>query len=78
MDSGYVQYDHFEKFMLRIVTEKNIEFLGDNGNKLLRAFKDFDPDYLKGVITTRGGAFREEEVEELPSAAVDAKTCNIF
>ena len=86
MDTGYVQYDRFEKCMLRIVTEKQMEFLRDNEDELLRAFKAFDPDdkgyidpdYLKDVLTSRGDAFREEEVKELMSAAVDSKTGNIF
>ena len=51
-----------------------------------RAFKAFDPDdkgfidpdYLKDVLTSRGDAFREEEVKELMSAAIDSKTGNIF
>jgi len=86
VDTGYVQYDRFEKCMLRIVTEKQMEFLRDNEDKLLRAFKAFDPDdkgfidpdYLKDVLTSRGDAFREEEVKELMSAAIDSKTGNIF
>ena len=44
IDSGFIQYDRFEKELLRMVTEQQNEPIRDSEDKLLRAFRAFDPE----------------------------------
>mmetsp|Transcript_17148 Transcript_17148/g.56122 ORF Transcript_17148/g.56122 Transcript_17148/m.56122 type:complete len:169 (-) Transcript_17148:29-535(-) len=77
--SGYVEYARFERVMLRALTEQAAEFARDPEEKLLRAFRAFDPEgkgyvdaeYLKNLCMTRGDALRPEEAQEMLAAAVD-------
>lgn len=84
--TGCVEFDRFEKVMVRILTDEANSYKRDNEEKILRAFRAFDPDnkgyidgdFLKNLLMTKGDAFRPEEVTELLSVACDEVTGNIY
>mmetsp|Transcript_30649 Transcript_30649/g.97876 ORF Transcript_30649/g.97876 Transcript_30649/m.97876 type:complete len:119 (+) Transcript_30649:477-833(+) len=47
--SGLVEYDRFEKVIVKALTDRKGEFLRDSETKLMRAFRAFDPEN-KGYI----------------------------
>mmetsp|Transcript_10639 Transcript_10639/g.12415 ORF Transcript_10639/g.12415 Transcript_10639/m.12415 type:complete len:168 (+) Transcript_10639:295-798(+) len=84
--TGCVEYEAFEKTLLRVLTEQASDYKRDNEEKILRAFRAFDPEnkgfvegeYLKNLLMTRGDAFRPEEVTELLGVALDEQSGNIY
>mmetsp|Transcript_30648 Transcript_30648/g.97869 ORF Transcript_30648/g.97869 Transcript_30648/m.97869 type:complete len:123 (+) Transcript_30648:477-845(+) len=84
--SGLVEYDRFEKVIVKALTDRKGEFLRDSETKLMRAFRAFDPENkgyidgenLKNLLMTQGDAFRPEEATEMLSAAVDENTGYIY
>lgn len=84
--TGYVDYARFEKVMLRVMTEQMNEYTRDTEEKLLRAFRAFDPEgkgyidgeWLKNLCMTRGDAFRPEEATNMLGAAADEATGHIY
>ena len=75
IDSGFIQYDRFEKELLRMVTEQQNELIRDSEDKLLRAFRAFDPEgrryiepeKLKRFALNNGDKMTEEEVTDFPA-----------
>ena len=63
--SGLVEYDRFEKVIVKALMERKGEFLRDSETKLMRAFRAFDPENkgyidgenlkVRGARTRRGG-----------------------
>eukprot|EP00976_Prorocentrum_cordatum_P015881 318054-Prorocentrum_minimum.AAC.3 len=52
--TGCVEFDRFEKVMIRILTDEANNYKRDSEEKILRAFRAFDPEVRKlGKITTR-------------------------
>ncbi|KAK3246517.1 hypothetical protein CYMTET_43948 [Cymbomonas tetramitiformis] len=83
--TGCVEHERFERTMIKVLTEQANEYKRDNEEKILRAFRAFDPenkgyiegDYLKNLLMTRGDSFRPEEVTELLGVALDEQSGNI-
>mmetsp|Transcript_15607 Transcript_15607/g.21577 ORF Transcript_15607/g.21577 Transcript_15607/m.21577 type:complete len:169 (+) Transcript_15607:208-714(+) len=83
--TGCVEYDRFEKVIIRILTDEVTNYKRDNEEKILRAFRAFDPEnkgyidgeFLKNTLMSRGDTFRPEEVIELLGVACDESTGNI-
>lgn len=77
--TGYVEYQHFEDVMLDLLTARRGEFARDNEQTIARAFRAFDPhghgfveaEHLKKLLTTRGDAFDDAEVEAMMEAALE-------
>jgi Ca2+-binding EF-hand superfamily protein len=57
------------------------EYTRDNEEKIMRAFRAFDPEgkgyidgeYLKNILMTRGDSFRPKEAQEMLAAGVNPK-----
>ena len=77
--TGYVDYLRFEDVMLDLLTARLDEFARDSEHTIIRAFRSFDTngdgfisaDRLKKLLTTRGDAFNEKEVDAMMEAAVE-------
>ena len=86
IDSGFIQYDRFEKELLRLVTEQQNELIRDSEDKLLRAFRAFDPEgrgyiepeKLKRFALNNGDKMTEEEVTEMLDFYVDKGSGHVY
>ena len=84
--SGFVEFERFEKVMMRVLTEQQNDFTRDSEDKILRAFRAFDPEgkgyidgeYLKNLLLTRGDAFRPKEAQEMLAAAVEEQSGRVY
>eukprot|EP00241_Pyramimonas_parkeae_P007903 CAMPEP_0114248258 /NCGR_PEP_ID=MMETSP0058-20121206/13476_1 /TAXON_ID=36894 /ORGANISM="Pyramimonas parkeae, CCMP726" /LENGTH=169 /DNA_ID=CAMNT_0001361651 /DNA_START=168 /DNA_END=677 /DNA_ORIENTATION=- len=84
--TGCVEYERFEKLIMRVFTDEAANYKRDNEEKILRAFRAFDPEnkgyidgeFLKNTLMTRGDAFRPEEVTELLGVSCDEQTGHIY
>ena len=59
--SGLVEYDRFEKVIVKALTDRKGEFLRDSETKLMRAFRAFDPEN-KGYIDGENLKVRTQSV----------------
>ena len=74
-----VDYGRFESVLVRHFTEMTPSYVRDTEDRLMRAFRAFDPDnkgyidadVFKTIIASKGDAFRQEEVEVMLGACVE-------
>eukprot|EP00793_Prasinoderma_coloniale_P002737 PRCOL_00002219-RA len=85
--TGLLSFDRFAKAATRVLLEhRQGEAARDSEEKLLRAFKAFDPEgkgyiegsFLKNLLQTRGDAFRDDEADAMVAAAMDAESGRIY
>ena len=75
--TGMVEYERFDDVMVRALLENAREYRRDTEERLLRAFRAFDPDdkgyievdALKAILTQRGDAFLAEEMQNMLALA---------
>ena len=67
--SGMVEYERFDEVMVRTLLEHARDYRRDTEERVLRAFKAFDPDdkgyieveALRTLLTSRGDSFVQQE-----------------
>ncbi len=82
--TGFVQYERFEKVVLRLLLSKECE--PDSGDMLLQAFRTIDTnntgfvpaDVMEDLLTGKGTPFRPKEVESFLTIAKDPESGNIY
>ena len=82
--TNFVSYAKFEKFMLNNLATRECE--PDSSDLLLQAFRTIDhenkgyvsAEVMESLLTTRGTAFRNKELEAFMLVAKNVETGNIF
>jgi hypothetical protein len=78
--TGCVEYDRFEKVVVRIFTDDAAAFKRDTDEKILRAFRAFDPEVSRVVLMRPADAVAhppaESELPQVSRAAAAAVKCD--
>lgn len=85
-ETSLIAIDQFEPVMIKILTERQKEYMRDSFHTILRAFRTFDPEDkgyfepadLREIMSQDPNAFTEQEIDEMVAAAIDEASGKIF